>query len=1025
MPLEYKTIAVNIAGGQNNSESDQTLKLPSTVTAKNCSADEKGALLKRPPFEHAGSTTSIFGVAATLETSGQVVNVHDNSPLGTLGGTYLNTALSNTTEQVISSFPAGGKYYDNYMASAFRVVNGREIAVVAYFDNSSATYFASVWRDGVVTRSNVRLVGWAGTPSYYTNAVACGVIDEDTVEVYFVTNNAFDLTGDFNVARLAVTDSATTVTSTEESGGFYGPVYNVGACSGPPGEVIVCIRASENPPTGTLISRKLNSTTVHVVRDTNSYVELDGPNMAYYPTALGANGSVVAGGRVLTIPSRFVYTKFSNISGTTTVGSVVESITPPTATTYSGVGWGIWGVDYPYFITEYSDGSSQTGILTYNAVSTATQWDPLGNENEELRLVHGPALDDNLQVAYGMLTARSASYSPGTIVTTTSEYARVSAQAGHLSATRNKSGYYNTATPGEKAYFYVASTFATADVTDVTGSAVESPIADYSSATIRLVKVRNPSLDPPAPRLELPNGSVLYGGSAPALFEGSAMFPLAAKFDPYVVAASSAAGAGDWVAAAAISVRVDVQWEFLLPSGSIYRITSTPMSVDIAVGETVAVSYQLPATLSDHDVVAIRSQVRIQDEGEFYYSDAADHGPGVRFLDTRVKTAAVPALAWYAIGELDQAHYPPVRCMAEFNNQLWVVDAGEPTTVYRTKPMSTGYVPELSPELVEYVPFTINAMETMDSKLFVFGNNKSGFFAGNGEDYLGNGTGYKFSLLPSGPTPDHHGSIVVTPIGMVFASGSEFHALLRNMVVETDIGPRLLDGESVIDSVYDPVLNQAYFLTGTRIYVYAVDHKVWTTWELGSKRGISLWRSRSYGAGFLMNLSLVSNASQVVRVNPLTASPNRLEAAHSNQATDFFGDEFSASVFTSYDQEVTTGWLPLSDLVGYGALRTINILGKYFQNTGGASSDVVVKIAYDYDTTVVDTFTFTSAELIAMARGERLRLKVRPSRRKCEAIQVTISEDGVTSPGISVASLGLEVGLKQGAGKALDIRGRK
>lgn len=120
-------------------------------------------------------------------------------------------------------------------------------------------------------------------------------------------------------------------------------------------------------------------------------------------------------------------------------------------------------------------------------------------------------------------------------------------------------------------------------------------------------------------------------------------------------------------------------------------------------------------------------------------------------------------------------------------------------------------------------------------------------------------------------------------------------------------------------------------------------------------------------------------------------------------------------------QTVETDWIHMSDIQDFKRLYHVTVLGALDKGA------IRVKTKYDYDETVVDTFTFnTDANADGVednVGGSTMQFRIRPSRQKVEAIklrfeEVTLANDSVRS-GFSLKNLLLTVGLKESEYKRL------
>ena len=106
---------------------------------------------------------------------------------------------------------------------------------------------------------------------------------------------------------------------------------------------------------------------------------------------------------------------------------------------------------------------------------------------------------------------------------------------------------------------------------------------------------------------------------------------------------------------------------------------------------------------------------------------------------------------------------------------------------------------------------------------------------------------------------------------------------------------------------------------------------------------------------------------------------------------------------------LTTAWFKPSALQGFGRIWRVFLQGFF-----PATVPLQVQISYNYNPTVVDTFTITPATNLS-------QIRIFPTQQHCESIQLTIQD---TSPWSATAkwslnSIDLEMGMKKGGYKGL------
>lgn len=1050
MPLKYKTFSVNIAGGQDDSDNPQLLPLPKTILAENSVIYENGALHKRVGFQ-------------------------EDSELATPPGTYTGVLWADEIrgQRIVQTQEAivGTQYPQQ--GDDMRAVNVREIAMTMAGDSvdnlkhgyrlglhacvwiedpdlgaSNDSVFVALNKNGATVRPKVRLIGLVD-PIVRADIA---VLDEDTAYVVLLDDNS--------VAWFCLVDTTTNAATQGCTIYSLDVVNSIAVTEGPPGEVFVW-----HSHTGSTLFSLFRATGL-----TGNYVINSAAlaNPFYYANLTydaDNDGTIYVGGGG---PARgeFFYTQRINTVDTTP-GAPIEvahnclplsnaslaldvQINPGTVTV-GGSGDQYFaiceGSNLLYVSGSYKeffrwDFNSTTLIRyhyvrymadagTYSAKATFGDFSPW--------LAAGPITLPDGDLVTPFIMGEGVGFSQGTLSLWSDDKNVSFATTGHLEGTAPLSLFTVfrrigvSHMEGSKVYVAYLRGERAALTDPKTG---QTQVGSFTSKGIRIAEFDfTPEY---VPRINLPNGAILAGGSRPLYHDGVLPFPLNPRMTTIVDAESTQVGIppGAWTTSTGSdNVVVDAVWSYLLPSGEEYRIVSQPFSLLVGtIGDGVKVVVQLVVSEGQKAYTDASVQFRMQVEGELYYSSVIHHGNSATTVEVSgwIEEDESAKVSFPAVGELDPVHYPPTNAMVVFNNSIWVVDATKQKNIFRTKPIEAGLVPELSSELIETLPYDIKALAVMDSKLIVFGSRNVGFFAGNGEDFKGTGAGYKFNQLPDIHGPISQAVIVTTPQGIIYERSGTFHKLLRNLTVETDIGPRLLAGESIVDSLYSPHTWEAYFVTQSKIYIYNTHMNIWTTANLGDKSLRGVFLSEKQGEHLP---ALVTTDGEVLFQKAIELSNTVNTQVYTYQDADMFRDVSTVSGTDGYTQRIITGWLPLNELTGYAALRRLDVIGNYFsEHIDGDTpipnpSGLVVELAYNYDTSVIDTFSWTGAELQDLAANNKLRLRIRPSKRKCEAVQITLRETlGAPSdgpPGFSITGLAFEVGLKYGSNKQIPLEGKR
>lgn len=112
---------------------------------------------------------------------------------------------------------------------------------------------------------------------------------------------------------------------------------------------------------------------------------------------------------------------------------------------------------------------------------------------------------------------------------------------------------------------------------------------------------------------------------------------------------------------------------------------------------------------------------------------------------------------------------------------------------------------------------------------------------------------------------------------------------------------------------------------------------------------------------------------------------------------------------TGYPFLLKTAWLKPGAIQGFA-----RVWHAYLQGMFPATNPVQVQIAYDYNPTVIDTFTLTPT-------ADQIQIRISPSRQKCESMQFTIQDTAPwqSAKKMTLNAIDLELGLKKGGYKRL------
>lgn len=476
------------------------------------------------------------------------------------------------------------------------------------------------------------------------------------------------------------------------------------------------------------------------------------------------------------------------------------------------------------------------------------------------------------------------------------------------------------------------------------------------------------------------------------------------------------------------SYQVCCTYEWMDGQGQVHRSTpSVPVSFTATAGQTATYSTATLSLTAKTGVVVqfyrttVNGSVFFQvtnfnSVGSLYNNPAIDT---VSWSDIQSDTAISGNPQLYTTGlVLSNEPCNPGGAMTVHRNRLFVVDSTNPTQVWYSKQV-------FPPVPVEFSGFNIlnvdpkggpiTALASLDDKLIIFKADRIFMVLGQGPDPLGNQNDFTDAILVSADTgcvvPK---SVVVVPDGIVYQSPKGIYLLSRALQVgfigapvATLVGPQIdgLVNWTVSSSVLMPDRHQVRFGIAPQsteqppfpilVYDYLVSQ--WTSVILYQTADQVIDATLVGGNYFALS------ASQVAAISDTSA--------YNSGVPPLVADFTTTATQVSIRQSLTTGWIKIGGLQGFQRARRLWLLGTY----AGASHTLNIGVAYDYDSTIVQTSSFG-----VTADPAPYQFMVHLARQKCEAIQVTISETiaaGQPSNTADWSGLQLEIGIKKGGNK--------
>lgn len=366
---------------------------------------------------------------------------------------------------------------------------------------------------------------------------------------------------------------------------------------------------------------------------------------------------------------------------------------------------------------------------------------------------------------------------------------------------------------------------------------------------------------------------------------------------------------------------------------------------------------------------------------------------------------------------LDNLCAPSFQGVITHNSRLWGIDGNR---IWPSKAFTTGEGSAFNESMafsVDDGPGVIQALASMDDKLVIFKNDRVLYTSGYGPA----DNGLDNDLIPPVRVASDCGivdwrSAVSTPDGVYFHASQGRRLLTRDMQVKSIPFVEDLDAQfpDVTSAIIHPTAGRIYWTQkqteGSRgavvggiqvLYDYVLEH--WSVSQLGGGAGMAGACVANAAAGFTAGLRYFC-----LRDDGFTF----LETAKSSSpaANDFFDQTALTPTYGFTGLQWQSPWIKSDGLQGWSHWWMLRLA---FQMLDPA--DLQVTIAYDYATSITDSFTFT-ADQIAAFTTPIPQIEMQPTNARAEAMQITISdnitgggETNQTSTGQGFKLLGLRV----------------
>lgn len=461
-------------------------------------------------------------------------------------------------------------------------------------------------------------------------------------------------------------------------------------------------------------------------------------------------------------------------------------------------------------------------------------------------------------------------------------------------------------------------------------------------------------------------------------------------------------------------------YEWTDAAGSIHRSApSVPLSVDLSGSATGTNSVVLSIpTLRLTSKTSVRIVgYRWSTNQQVYYQFTSITSPtlnstssdSVSVTDTLADSSILGNSILYTTGGvIENIGAPACSGIALFRSRLFIIDAEDRNTVWYSKQVLPGTPVELSDLLTLFVSPTsgaqgstgdLSALTAMDDKLILFKKDAAYYVTGNGPDSTGANNDFSEAVyITSTVGCDNSNSIVLTPKGVMFQSDKGIWLLGRDLNTSYIGAP--------VEAYNSTLVKKALTIPGTNEVRFTLDNGIVLVYD---------YYCDQWGTNFnVPAISAVLYQGKHTYLNDL----GQIRQETPGQYLDG-----SNPVLMNF----TTGWLKLSNLQGFQRAYSIYLLAKYL-----SPHKLHVQIAYDYDSTIRQSFTISPTNSNNLYGGDNLygsgspmggssnleQWRVNLVQQKCEAIQLTVTEifdASVGQPagaGFSMSGFNILLGMK-------------
>ena len=513
------------------------------------------------------------------------------------------------------------------------------------------------------------------------------------------------------------------------------------------------------------------------------------------------------------------------------------------------------------------------------------------------------------------------------------------------------------------------------------------------------------------------NGSLVFPGALPMVFDGSILFEYGMHHGPIITSFQLSAGAGNIPDGTYLYIAT---YEYVDAQGITHISPPSPVLTAIVTGGPKNISL-LPSTLK-MGVLATLCKLRLyrteKDSSAPFYmvtqEDGLYNNPSSEtstYVDNRTDAQLLKGELYPFNGDVIEPDPPPSsNAFWTYKNRLFCAPFDEPQTVAYSQESTVVGSARLQSGFSDF--FKTSSDDTnsqvgdrtvtgavLDDKMLIFKESSTLVMAGDGPDRSGGGEFFSRPVLISSSVGTlSPRSAISCQLGVIFKSRKGIYLIGRGLDV-VFIGEPVDNYSSlqVTGAIDDPNGHYVVFTTKTaEALIFDYRNMKWSVYSNYAAHGATFWRGK---------------------------------LAHLKPAGTVFveNSEFSdAGAFVP--MKIILNWIKLAGIQGYVRIKRVMIFGKY-----KSAHNLRLSLAHDYELYNTQTETHepqnvsdfnrvsapSNADLYAGANNGVYQVEFHVARQKSQALKLTIEDIETSTKGESFELTGISmiVGKKKGIGK--------